>query len=440
MQIIIAYCRKETFCYTIHKGMKKIKQFFRGLGPGFITGAADDDPSGVATYAQTGAMFGYSQLWLAFFSFPFMTVIQETCGRIGMVTGNGLSGVIRKHYSKKILYPTILLLLIANAINIGANLGAMAASARLLIDLPFALLLIVMTVITLILEVFVSYQVYAKYLKFLAFSLLAYVLVAFVVNIDWKTVFVSTLIPSFQLNKAYIFNIVAILGTTISPYLFFWEANEVVEEEIATHKLRMMGKGIPKITKKDLSHMQKDTMIGMLFSNLIMFFIITTVASTIHMQGITHIETADQAAQALRPVAGDFAAFLFALGIIGTGLLSVPVLAGSASYAVSEAFGWNAGLYRKLNQAHGFYGVITIATLIGLTVNFLSIKPFEILYYTAVLNGIIAPPLLALIMFISNDPKIMRGYQNTRRVNIIGWTTTIVMFTASILLCISFFV
>lgn len=417
--------------------IKRIKKFLKAFGPGFITGASDDDPSGVATYSQTGALFGFHQLWTAFYSFPLQTAIQEMCGRIGMVTGKGLSGVVRKHYSVSLLYGMVFLLVVANTINIGADLGAMAASLKLLIPIPFVFLLIGMTVITLILEIFVSYRVYSRFLKFLGLTLIAYVITALIVAHDWTNIIRSTLIPSFTLSKEYILNIVAILGTTISPYLFFWEANEEVEEEIAQGKLTMTGKGIPKITSKDLKDMRLDNLIGMFFSNAIMFFIILTAASTLGKNGIVHIETADQAALALRPLAGNFAYLLFTLGIVGVGMLSVPILAGSASYAVSEAFGWKSGLYRKLKRAHGFYGVITIATLIGILINFTPIKPFQMLYYTAVFNGIAAPPLMILILKISNNKQIMGSHTNSRLSNVLGWFITSVMALASLILLLS---
>lgn len=418
--------------------MKKIKKLLKILGPGFITGASDDDPSGIATYAQTGAKFGYSQLWLAFFTIPFMTVVQEMCGRIGLVTGQGLAGVIRRHYSKKLLYFAVSLLLIANTINIGADLGAMASAARLLVpQVPYYAWLVMMTAITLILEIFVSYKTYSGFLKYLTLTLFAYILTVFVVKQDWSRVLHATLIPTIVFNKEYLMLVVAFLGTSISPYLFFWQTDEEVEEEIEHGKLKAMGYGSPKIAKKDITEMRLDTVIGMVFSQIVAFFIIITIASTLFAHGIRNIETADQAAQALRPVAGQFASLLFSIGIIGTGLLAVPVLAGSASYAVSETFRWKAGLYRKLEQAHGFYGVITIATVIGLVVNFIGVKPFQMLYYTAILNGITAPPLLALILIITNNQNIMKKHTNSVFSNIFGWLITGVMFIASCLLILT---
>lgn len=420
--------------------MKNIKKLIRKLGPGFITGASDDDPSGIATYSQTGAQFGYSQLWTSLFSFPFMTVVQEMCGRIGLVTGKGLAGVIRKHYVKPLLYVAISLLLIANTINIGANLGAMASAAQLLLPLPFVVLLVVMTAVTLVLEVFVSYKLYAQILKYLTFSLFAYIITVFVIKQDWKDIAIATFIPKFSLHKEYLLNVVAILGTTISPYLFFWQAGEEVEEEVEKGKLRSMGAGIPTITKRDIGDMRVDTIVGMLFSNIVMFFIIVTTASTLHVNGITNIETATQAASALKPFAGDGAFLLFALGIIGTGFLAVPVLAGSASYAMAEAFGWKEGLYRKFKQAHGFYGVITIATLLGLLVNFTPVEPFQMLYYTAVLNGVVAPPLIIFILLIANNKKIMGEHTNSAISNVLGWAIAIIMSIASIALLANLFV
>lgn len=418
--------------------MEKIKKFFKNLGPGFITGASDDDPSGIGTYSQTGAQFGYSQLWTSVFSFPFMTVVQEMCGRIGIVTGKGLAGVIRKHYSKKILGFAILILVIANTINIGADLGAMAAAGRLVVDIPYIVILLVLTLVTILLEVFVSYRVYAKFLKYLTFALFAYVFTTLIIKQDWTRVLAATFLPSISLSKEYLMNIVAILGTTISPYLFFWQAGEEVEEEVAEKKLYQMGKGIPLVTKSDISTMRIDTVIGMFFSNLVMWFIIVTTASTLNANQIFTIETADQAALALKPLAGDFAFILFTLGILGTGLLAVPVLAGSASYAISEAFGWKEGLYRKFNKAHGFYGVIIAATIIGLLVNFTPIKPFQMLYYTAILNGICAPPLLLLIILIGNNKNIMGSHTNSKFSNLLGLIIMLIMSAASIGLLISF--
>lgn len=418
--------------------MKKLKQILKVIGPGFITGASDDDPSGIGTYAQTGAQFGYGQLWTALFSFPFMTVVQEMCGRIGMVTGNGLAVIVKEYYIKPVLYVSVILLVLANTVNIGADLGAMAASGQLIFHIPFLFWLIGMTIATLLLEIFVPYPAYAKFLKYLTLSLFAYFFVAFTVKQDWGKIAFSTLVPAFSFNKNYLLNIVAILGTTISPYLFFWQCDEEVEEEIAHNRIHAMGKGVPKIRYKDIREMRFDTIFGMFFSNLVMWFIIVTTASTLATHGITNIQTADQAATALKPFAGNYAFLLFALGIIGTGFLAVPILSGSSSYAVAESFGWKVGLGQKFKKAQKFYGVIAIATIVGLVVNFTPLKPFQLLYYTAVLNGICAPPLLVLIMLIGNNKRIMGQHTNSMFSNILGWTIVGIMAIAAIALIFTF--
>ncbi len=412
--------------------MKKIKKFLKILGPGFITGASDDDPSGIGTYSQTGAQFGYGQLWTALFSIPFMTVVQEMSGRIGLLTGQGLAGVIKEYYPRYILYFAVSLLLVANIVNIGADLGAMAASAQMLLGIPFIFWLIGMVVLSLSLEIFITYKTYARYLKYLTLSLFGYIITVLVIKQDWSKILLSTFIPSLSFTKDYLMNIVGVLGTKISPYLFFWQADEEVEEEIEERKIKASGQGTPKINQQDIQKMRTDTVIGMVFSNLIMFFIIATTATTLHNHGITSIETAPQAAEALRPLVGNLAFLLFTIGIVGTGLLAVPVLSGSASYAVAETLGWKAGLYRKLKQAHGFYGVITIATLVGLLINFTPIKPFTLLYYTAILNGLCAPPLLVLMMLITNNKKIMGKNTNSSFSNIMGWVITLIMTASAI--------
>lgn len=417
--------------------MNKIKKFLKSLGPGFVTGASDDDPSGIGTYSQTGAQFGYNQLWTALFSFPFMAVIQEICGRIGMVTGKGLSNIIRHHYSKKVLYISVALLFLANTVNVGADLGAMAASGRLLLGIPFILWLVIFTAVSIGLQIFVPYPTYAKFLKYLTISLFAYVVVAFVVKQPWQEITLKTFIPSFSFSKQYLLNIVAILGTTISPYLFFWEADQEAEEDFAQHRIRTYGKGMPKVTKLDIRAMRVDTIVGMLFSNLIMFFIIVTAASTLGANGITDITTADQAAMALRPIAGDFAYLLFAVGIIGTGLLAVPILAGSASYALSEAVGWKARLDYKFKQAHAFYIVIILSTVLGALLNFVGIPPFKMLYYTAILNGVVAPPLMIMLMLISNNKKILGEHTNEWFSNTAGWFITAIMSVCALALLIT---
>lgn len=410
----------------------RLKKFWRLIGPGFITGASDDDPTAIATYTQAGAQFGYGQLWTALFTFPFMSVIQEMCGRIGMVTGKGLAGVIRKYYSRRALSFAVFLLLIANTINIGADLGAMAVSAQLIYDLPFAFWLISLTVFILLMEVFLSYRVYSRFLKYLALTLLTYVAVAFTVGQDWHQVALATFIPTISFDKVFLLSLIAILGTNISPYLFFWQASEEVEEEIANGSLRSMGRGVPKVSRKNIRDLRWDTVMGMFFSNVIVFFICLTAASTLGRHGIIDVTNSAEAAKALEPIAGRFAAILFALGILGSGLLAVPVLSASASYAFAESFGWREGLYCRFKKALGFYGIMTVATLVGLLINFTSIPPFKMLIYSAVLNGLLAPPLLIFILFIANNRRIMGKNINNLWSNLLGIFITVVMLIASV--------
>jgi len=421
------------------KSLPKNTSWLAKIGPGFITGAADDDPSGIGTYAQTGAQFGYGQLWTALFSFPFMTVVQEICGRIGMVTGTGLATVIRRHYAKPILYSVVLLLFIANTINVGADLGAMASSGQLVLGIPFPVWLVALAALSIYLQIRMPYPTYSKFLKYLTFSLFAYIIVAFMVRQPWHEIVLSTFVPHVAFTKEYLFNIVALLGTTISPYLFFWEADQEAEEDLVQHRVRSYGKGVPRVTSVDIREMRLDTVIGMFFSNLVMFFIIVTTASTLGVHGITSIQTANQAAEALRPLAGNLTYFLFALGIVGTGLLAVPVLAGSASYALSEAVGWKAGLGYKFSQAKAFYIVIAISVILGGLINFSGIQPFQMLYYTAILNGLVAPPLLVLLLLTGNNKKIMGEHTNGLWINVVGWIITIIMSVTAIFLIRSFF-
>jgi len=403
------------------------------LGPGFITGASDDDPTAIAAYTQAGAQFGYSQNWTALFTFPLMVTVQEMCGRIGLVTGKGLAGVLRQYYPKPMVYLAVFLLFVSNTINIGADLGIMAASGQLLVPLPFVVWLTVITVVTLLIEIFVSYKVYARYLKYLALTLLSYVAVAFLVQQDWREVISSIVVPTITWNKDYMLNLMAILGTNLSPYLFFWQADEEAEEEVEHGKIRSMGRGVPKITNKDVANMRSDTMLGMLFSNVVVLFIGITAASTLGKAGITSITTPAQAALALEPLAGKFTFMLFTLGILGSGLLAVPVLASSASYALSESFGWKEGLYRKFNQAHGFYGVIILATIVGLIVNIFRINPIQMLLYSAALNGILAPILLVFIMLICNNHQVVGERTNNRSTNLLGFLTIGVLSIFSVI-------
>ncbi len=417
--------------------LKAMKGLLGKVGPGFITGAADDDPSGIATYAQTGAIFGYGQLWLAWFIGPFMIVIQQMCSRIGMVTGKGLAGVILEHYSKKVLYVTVSLLVIANTINIGADLGAMASSAQMLLGLPDLFWHVLITGSIIALEVFVPYITYSRILKYFALTLFSYVLAAFVIKLDWGVVFRATLIPHVEFSADYLLNIVAVFGTTISPYLFFWQASEEVEEEILKGQISDMGVGKPDVTLQGVIEMDRDTVVGMSYSQVIMFFIIVTTAATLHAGGITTIQTASQAAEALRPLAGDLAYLLFAAGIIGTGLLAVPVLAGASAYAVAEMIGLKEGLGKKPSLAPTFYAVIALSTLIGMSLDWLGINPITALYYSAALNGLVAPLIMALVIMIANRKDIMGQFVNSRASNVIGWVIMLIMALAGVALIVN---
>jgi len=415
-----------------NKAVLAFKKILRVLGPGFITGASDDDPSGIGTYSQTGSLFGLKQLWTSVFTFPFMVVMQEMCGRIGMITGGGIGAVIKIHYGKKILYPILLILIIANTINVGADLGAMASSAEMIFGLPFLFWLIVMTLITVAMIVFVPYSTYVKYLKFLSITLLGYIATVFFVKQDWGMVLKATFIPSISLDKDYLMNFVAILGTTISPYLFFWQANEEAEEEIKDNRLPQSGEGTPQVSNRQIKAMRIDTMVGMFFSNLISFFVIDAVAITLGTHGMHNIQTANDAAQALKPFAGNYAFLLFAIGIIGTGLMAVPVLAGSTAYAVAETMNWKQGLSYKYFQAPKFYLVIVIVSIIGLGIHFLPVSPFQLLYYTAILNGVAAPPIMVIVLIICNNKKVLGKNTNGLWANILGIFITVVMAAAAV--------
>jgi NRAMP (natural resistance-associated macrophage protein)-like metal ion transporter len=419
--------------------------FLKSLGPGIITGASDDDPSGIATYSQAGARFGFGMLWLALLQYPLMVVVQEMCARIGLVTGTGLAAIIKRKYSRKIVFPIAFLLLIANTINIGADIGAMAASIRLVFpQLPIILATLSFTVFIIISEVFVPYVKYVKILKYLILTLLAYLATAIIVGGNWNQIVIATLIPHIELTPTYAMLFVAIFGTTISPYLFFWQASEEAEEDVAKHWIKELGgKDVPKIAKKEIKLMRQDTAVGMAFSQLIMWAIIITTAGSLHAHGVTDIQSADQAAKALEPLvktfpqAGEISKTIFALGIIGTGLLAIPVLAGSSGYALSDVFGWSEGLSKQFRQAKGFYLVIAASTLIGLWINFTTADPIKILVYTAVINGVIAVPILFAVMKISNDKKILKDSTNSHISNVIGWLTFVIMGLSVIIMFVT---
>jgi len=420
-----------------HLGMAR--EYWKSLGPGLTTGAADDDPSGITTYSQAGAAYGFNFLWLAGFTFPFMAIVQEMCARIGLVTGRGLAANIRTYFPRRVLYISTALLFVANTLNIGADLGAMAKSTQLLFpQVSFTTLILGFTIFTLALQIFTTYEKYARYLKWLALVLLSYVFSALMVNLNWGKLLHDAVIPNISFSKDQIFLVTAVLGTTISPYLFFWQTSQEVEEQILggknTIKLRQV-----ETTVSEVGNMRVDVWSGMFLSNLVMFFIIAACAATLNVAGITNIESAQQAAEALKPLAGDKAALLFTLGIIGTGLLAVPILAGSASYALSESFGWKYGLYRKLKEANSFYGVIIIATGIGLLINFLGLDPIKALIYSAVVNGLIAPVILTLIVLISSNKKVMGDWVNHSVIAGLGWVTVIVMAVAGVATITSLF-
>jgi NRAMP (natural resistance-associated macrophage protein)-like metal ion transporter len=412
--------------------VKEAREYWKTLGPGLTTGAADDDPSGIATYSQMGASRGFNLIWLSLFSFPLMGVIQEMCARIGMATGAGLATNIKRHFSKKVLYFCVVLLLFANVFNIGADLGAMAKGMQLIFpQMGFTFLVIGFAILSLGLQIFIPYKKYSKYLKYLALILLAYVVSAFYVHINWSDVSSHLVMPRISFNKDEIILICAAFGTTISPYLFFWQTSQEVEEQIEKGE-RTEEKRKSMTTDMDIRKMRIDVWSGMFFSNLVMFFIIATCAAALFSNGVTNIGTAADAALALRPFAGDSAFLLFAIGIIGVGLLAIPILAGSASYAMSEAFNWKTGLYRKLKQATSFYGVIIIAMILGIALNFIGIDPIKALIYSAVLNGVISPIILFLIVKLGSSEEVMGRFKNKKITNIVGWFTVILLSFVSI--------
>jgi NRAMP (natural resistance-associated macrophage protein)-like metal ion transporter len=416
-----------------HRRHRRDRSHWRGLlrvlGPGLITGASDDDPSGIATYSQAGAQFGFSMTWLMLFTWPLMAAIQEISARIGRVTGKGIAANLREHYSVWLLRPIVMLLLVANFINLGADLGAMGDALRLLIGGPRGLYVILFAAACTTLEIFSSYDRYVKILKWMTLSLFAYVATALIVQVPWGEVAYNTLVPQMSWQTDYIVVIVAVLGTTISPYLFFWQASEEAEEERidpAQHPLTEA----PREARREIRRIEIDTYVGMGLSNLVAFFIIVTTAATLHAHGITDVQTSEQAAEALRPIAGDFAFIIFALGILGTGLLAVPVLAGSSAYALAEAMQWEAGLSRSPQEAKRFYATIVAGTLIGVGINFINIDPIKALFWSAVINGIAAVPLMIVMMIMTMQAKVMGRFTLPRWLWAIGWLSTAAMAVA----------
>ena len=406
----------------------KLKQFFKTLGPGLVTGASDDDPSGIATYSQAGAQFGFATLWTALLTFPLMAAVQEMCARIGLVTSKGLIGTLKNYYPKWMLWIMVGFMAPAVVLNIGSDIAGMGAVSNLLFpEIPSIYFSIGFTGLLLITIVYLPYQRIASILKYLCVSLLLYLIVPFLTQNSITEVLKNTFIPTLKWNKDFLSILVAILGTTISPYLFFWQATMEVEK-VKQMKMQTM------VNKKVLTEMKNDVDFGMLFSNLVMYFIILTTTAVLFKNGFHKIDTVEQAAAALKPLAGKAAYLLFAIGIIGTGLLTIPVLSGSLSYAISEAFGWKQGLDKKFHQARSFYVVIIISLLFGLAINYIGLSPIRALIYTALLYGIISPVLIAVILHIGNNKTVMRSFTNSRRSNILGFATLIIMSLAALFL------
>ena len=407
------------------KKPNKLVRFWRILGPGLITGASDDDPSGIATYSQAGAAYGLSTLWTSVVAFPLMASIQQMCAKIGLVTSQGLTGALKKNYPKPILYLMLLFSFPAIVMNIGADIAGMGAVGNLLfpkIDATYFSVLF--TIILLFLIVYLPYQKIAAILKYLCIVLLVYLIVPFLYKQDWLDIAKNTVIPTVEFNKDYVSILVGILGTTISPYLFFWQASMEVEE--MSHKKRHL-----MVNKKIIHDMKQDVDFGMSFSGVVMFFIILTTGTVLFKGGIHQIDTVEQAAAALKPLAGNFAYLLFAIGVIGTGLLAIPVLSGSLSYIITETFGWEQGLDKKFHEAKAFYIVLAISLILGLSLNYVGISPVKALIYTAILYGITAPVLIAIILHISNNKKVMGEFTNTKSANILGFAALILMTVAA---------
>jgi NRAMP (natural resistance-associated macrophage protein)-like metal ion transporter len=407
---------------------RPFRRFFANLGPGLITGAADDDPSGISTYSVAGATFGYLPLWTAVFSFPLMAAVQLMCARLGLVTGLGLAGVIRRRYSRWVLWGACALLVIANVINIAADLGGMADATMMVTGAPVRLLVPIFGLLIVLLLMWSSYRTIARLFKWLTLVLLAYVATAFVARVDWRLALAATVVPRLEWSRGFFSVLVAILGTTISPYLFFWQAAQEVEEE------RSMGRNLARrrgATAEELSACRTDVVTGMFASNAVMYFIIMTTAATLHAHGQTNIATAQEAAEALRPLAGAGAYWLFTLGLIGTGMLAVPVLAGSCAYAIAEAAAWRGSLNQRPGRAKKFYIVLGVAVALGIALNYAGFNAIKLLFTTAVINGVLAPPLILIVLLLTGDRTVMGDAVNSRLVASLGWLTFVVMVVAA---------
>jgi NRAMP (natural resistance-associated macrophage protein)-like metal ion transporter len=418
---------------THAKSQSPLWRFFRVLGPGLITGASDDDPSGIGTYTTAGASLGYGTLWSALLTLPMMIGVQYLCAKVGMVTGRGLAGVLRRYYSPWILYPAVIGLLIANTINAGADIGAIAAAINLLLPaVPIVAMIVPIAILLIVLQIWGSYRLISNVFRLLTLALFAYIASVFFAHPDGWAVLRSTFLPGIQWNNVFFAMLVAILGTTISPYLFFWQSDQEVEEKISRGEISLeQRKGT---TKRALRSARSDTIVGMILSNVVMYCIILATAATLFKAGRHDVQSATDAAQALRPIAGNASSILLALGLIGAGCLAVPVLTGSAAYALSEALNWEYGLNKRPKEARGFYGVIAGATLVGMVINFLGINPITALFWSAVINGVLAPPLLVLLLLITNNRRIMGKWTNNLWLNLIAGFTTLVMFVAVIAL------
>lgn len=400
------------------------------LGPGLITGASDDDPSGIGTYTTAGASLGFAMLWTAILTLPMMAAVQFICAKIGMVSGMGLAGALRKHYPSWLVYSAISLLLIANTITAGVDIGAIAAAINLLIPIPTILLVPLIAVGIVALQVWGSYSFIVRTFKWLTLTLFAYIIAAFLAKPHWGEVLKATFIPTLRFDNQYMTTLLAILGTTITPYLFFWQASQEVEEELQMGRVTLAQR--EGASDKELKFAEIDIDVGMVFASLVFYFVILASAATLHTSGQTKIETAVEAAQALRPLSSGVASILFALGLVGSGVLAVPVLTSSSAYALCETFKWKSGLSEKLRGATRFYAIIAVSTLVGAIANFLKIPPVTALFWAAVINGILAPPLLVIIMLVSNNRKVMGARVNGLLTNFIGWATVAVMAAASL--------
>jgi NRAMP (natural resistance-associated macrophage protein)-like metal ion transporter len=407
-----------------------VERFFQNLGPGLITGAADDDPSGIATYSVTGAGFGYGPLWTALFSFPLMAAVQMMCARLGMVTGRGLAAVVRRRYPRWVLWGACLLLIVANVINIGADLGGMAKATEMVTGVNSLIWTPIFAAAILGLLFVTSYRTMARIFKWLTLVLFSYVITAFIAKPAWGEVLRATFVPDLQWSREYLAVLVGILGTSISPYLFFWQAAQEVEEERAAGRRTVASR--KGATAQELAHSRNDVATGMFFSNLVMYFIILTTAATLHAHGMTHIATAEQAARALQPLAGKGAYWLFTLGLIGTGMLGVPVLAGSSAYAISEALAWSGSLDNRPRLSPKFYGVLAVAMALGLALDYAGFDSVKMLFWSAVANGVLAPPLIVLLVLLTNDREVMGEHVNPPVLRWLGWITALVMSAAAL--------